>query len=154
MAKQQTQNNIASADTLDLRGCSPEERERIERSLNRRDTVFSLHFRENDVKEWKKAAKRRKEILTDWVERNLNIATTSKTIETAPPISKIDLSSLDPIRRKRVEKELRHRGKVFSLRLRRRDIDSWKVVAEALDESLTDWVERSLNAAVISEGKK
>ena len=132
MAKRQAvQTDIASADTLDLRDCSPEERERIEKALNRRDTVFSLHFHEDDIKKWKLTARKKKESLTDWVERNLNVATVAKPTASVPRVLKVDTSHLDPIRRKRVEKELNRRGAIFSLRLRRRDIESWKEAAAA-----------------------
>lgn len=65
---------LAHAKTIDLATLSPEDRKRIEKVLNRRDTIFSLRMREHDIETWRKAAAAKGEKITEWVERTLNKA--------------------------------------------------------------------------------
>lgn len=66
----------------------------------------------------------------------------------------LDLSTLTPAERKRVEKTLNRRDHSLSLKMRKRDVDVWKGAAETNRESLTRWIERNLNIAAEAESKK
>lgn len=59
---------------VDLSGLAPDQRERVERALHPRDTVFSRRFREGDVEAWRRAADRSGKNLRNWIEEVLNLA--------------------------------------------------------------------------------
>lgn len=68
-------NNLKrKKSVVDLSGLAPDQRERVERALHPRDTVFSRRFRARDVEAWRLAAERAQISLRDWIEGVLNLA--------------------------------------------------------------------------------
>lgn len=61
--------------------------------------------------------------------------------------STIDLDKLTPEERSRIERVLNPRKTVLGLRFAEASIASWRSAAEQADQTLTDWIERALNAA-------
>lgn len=60
---------------LDLKKLSPEERARVERALKpRRTDQLSLKFPPESIAAWRKAAEKKDEFLTDWIQRHLDSA--------------------------------------------------------------------------------
>lgn len=59
---------------IDLRKVSPEERERIQRVLNRRNYPFAVKTREAFAEAWRDAARKEGMGIGEWVEKHLNAA--------------------------------------------------------------------------------
>jgi predicted HicB family RNase H-like nuclease len=68
---------IKARKTLNLSKLSPEERKRVERAINPRNTPFSLRFSSKDIEVWRAAAKAAGESITGWVEKQLNVSVKS-----------------------------------------------------------------------------
>ena len=64
----------AAPSVLDLTKLSPQQRLKVDRALRPRDMVVSQRFAPEDVDAWRKAAKKDKETLRDWMERVMNAA--------------------------------------------------------------------------------
>ena len=67
--------------------------------------------------------------------------------------NKIDLGPYEPATRDRIEKAVRTalRDKNVSLKFASADVAKWHAAADRKKESLTEWMERLLNAAIRGE---
>lgn len=65
---------IKKREMLNLSRLTPEQRNKIDRAVNPRDTPFSLRFAATDIDRWRAAAKGEGESITHWVEKQLNRA--------------------------------------------------------------------------------
>jgi predicted HicB family RNase H-like nuclease len=63
-------------------------------------------------------------------------------------MTKIDLDALPPAVRSRVERALRVRDTTLNLKFNSATIEDWKLEADTLGVSLTQWIEATLNAAL------
>lgn len=76
--KQKIRRPIPELTPEMLEQMTPVQRQRLlrdhERQVNRRDTQFSTKFRERDLDAWRAAAERDGLNITDWIEKQLNVA--------------------------------------------------------------------------------
>jgi hypothetical protein len=71
--------------------------------------------------------------------------------ERAKSRRKLDLSSLPREDRERVLRALKKRDVTFSRKFAAEDIQQWEDQAKSKKESVREWVERNLNAAVAAD---
>jgi hypothetical protein len=83
-------------------------------------------------------------------EKRTLMAKTKRSKVTRPPYrratSEADFRALSPEGQRKVERALRPRDKVLSLRFFDGDITRWRAAAEAEHQNMTDVVERVMNA--------
>jgi hypothetical protein len=72
--KTMTPKKDTAQTILDLTKLSPQQRLKVDRALRPRDMVVSQRFAPEYVAVWRKAAKKDKETLRDWMERVMNKA--------------------------------------------------------------------------------
>lgn len=65
----------------------------------------------------------------------------------------VDLSSLPPATRRRVEKALRSRNQMVSRRFPQASVDAWQAAAASVGQSLTSWMQHHLDAAAKAGAK-
>ena len=53
---------------IDLNKLSDKQKQRVEKALNRRDTVLSLRFKAEKIERWKKQAASKQLTMTEWIE--------------------------------------------------------------------------------------